>query len=105
MDCPIVFLDPENPILDSEITLLRALDQKLWWETCFGVMAENVSFSHTLRVRVAQNIFTQLLSLSTIYLVVKFEAVLIIRKRTRPVNVQSDLEPAQVKVVRHGQIF
>ena len=42
-------------------------------------------------------------SLSTIYLVVKFLEVLTNSKRARPLNIKSDLEPAQVKVIRQGQ--
>ena len=68
-------------------------------------MAENVSSSCTSRVCVAQNILQNFVSLSIIYIVVKFQAFLTITKRARPLNVTSDLEPAQVKVIHQGQIF
>ena len=59
IDHTIEFFAPENPILESKITLLRALDQKLLWKTGFGVMAENVSSPRTLHVHVACNIFAE----------------------------------------------
>ena len=37
------FLDPQNPMLETNFNFLSALDQKLYWKTCFRVMAKSVN--------------------------------------------------------------
>ena len=39
----IGFLDLKNPMLETNFNFLCALDQKLWWKTCFRVMADTVN--------------------------------------------------------------